>query len=75
MCFYNENDNPLNRIHKFRNIREHIFENIGKVCYPGRNLSIYEMLLLWRGSQCIRNKAGKYDIKLYEWYVWQITMF
>lgn len=70
MCFYNENDDLSKRMHKISNITEHILENIRKVYYPGRNLSIDEALLLWRGRlifrQYIPNKAAKYGIKLYE---------
>lgn len=70
MCFYNENDDLSKRMHKISNITEHILENIRKVYYPGRNLSIDEALLLWRERlifrQYIPNKAAKYGIKLYE---------
>lgn len=70
MCFYNENDDLSDRMHKINNIRDHILENIQKVYYPGRNLSVDEALLLWRGRlifrQYIPNKAAKYGIKLYE---------
>ena len=70
LTFYDNTDNTSQRIHKIKNVVEHIVTNIQEIYSPGRNLSLDEALLLWRGRlffrQYIPNKAAKYGIKLYE---------
>lgn len=70
LCFYDHNDDTTDRLHKINQVLQHLLQNIQKVYYPDRNLSLDEALLLWRGRlyfrQYIPNKAAKYGIKLYE---------
>lgn len=70
LCFYKSNDDKSSRLHKIAQVLDHISENIRNIFYPGRNLSLDEALLLWRGRlvfrQYIPNKSAKYGIKLYE---------
>lgn len=70
LCFTKKDDIKISRLHKIEQVADHVFENIRKVLYPGRNLSLDEALLLWRGRlifrQYIPNKSAKYGIKLYE---------
>lgn len=70
LSFYDNTDDTSNRLHKIKNVVEHIVTNIQEIYSPGRNLSLDEALLLWRGRlffrQYIPNKAAKYGIKLYE---------
>lgn len=70
LCFTKKDDIKTSRLHKIEQVADHVFENIRKVLYPGRNLSLDEALLLWRGRlifrQYIPNKSAKYGMKLYE---------
>lgn len=70
LCFTKKDDIKSSRLHKIEQVADHIMQNIQKVYYPGKNLSLDEALLLWRGRllfrQYIPNKSAKYGIKLYE---------
>lgn len=70
LCFYNREDEKTSRLHKIEQVVNHVRGNIQKVYYPGKNISLDEALLLWRGRlvfrQYIPNKSAKYGIKLYE---------
>lgn len=61
-----END----RLFKIRPILEKILQNFKQVFSPGRNLSVDEAMIGWKGRlsfrQYISNKSHKYGIKLYE---------
>lgn len=70
MCFYSANEPVTSRLHKVCNVINPIIENIQKVYEPGKNLSLDESMLLWRGRlvfrQYLKNKRHKYGIKFYE---------
>lgn len=70
LCFYKREDEKTSRLHKIEQVVEHVRGNIQKVYYPGKDISLDEALLLWRGRlifrQYIPNKSAKYGIKLYE---------
>lgn len=71
LCFYDANTDPTeHRLHKINNVLNHLLNNFSKVFSPGKNLSLDEAMVLWRGRlsfrQYIKNKRHKYGIKLYE---------
>lgn len=71
LCFYDVDiDSTNNRLHKIDNVLNHLLNNFTKVYSPGKNLSLDEAMILWRGRlsfrQYIKNKKNKYGIKLYE---------
>lgn len=71
LCFYDaDTDSTAHRLHKIDNVLNHILQNFQKVFSPGRNLSLDEAMILWRGRlsfrQYIKNKRHKFGIKLYE---------
>lgn len=49
LCFYKSDDDKTFRLYKISQVLDHILENIRNLFYPGRNLSLDEALLLWRG--------------------------
>lgn len=57
------------RLFKIRPLIDFFNEKIRQVYYPGKNLSLDESMVLWRGRlsfrQYIKNKRHKYGIKLY----------
>ncbi|CAH2005699.1 unnamed protein product [Acanthoscelides obtectus] len=68
LCFYKRDDERTSRLHKIEQVVNHVRENIQKVYYPGKDTSLDEALILWRGRllfrQYIPNKSAKYGIKL-----------
>ena len=60
---------PQDRLHKIRPPVRFFNERMSKIFYPGRELSLDESMMLWRGRlvfrQYIKNKRHKYGIKLY----------
>ena len=58
------------KLFKIRPILEKVLQNIKKIFSPGKNLSIDEAMIGWKGRlsfrQYISNKRHKYGIKLYE---------
>ncbi|XP_054259854.1 piggyBac transposable element-derived protein 4-like [Macrosteles quadrilineatus] len=71
LCFYDRDTDPTNhKMHKIDQVLNHVLENCNKVYSPGKNLSLDEAMVLFRGRlsfrQYIKNKAHKYGIKLYE---------
>lgn len=69
-----ENPNPAtpppeDRLYKIRPVINYFNERMADVYYPGRELSLDESMVLWRGRltfrQYIKNKKHKYGIKLY----------
>lgn len=71
LCFYDaDTDSTEHKLHKIDNVLSHILANFVKVFSPGKNLSLDEAMVLWRGRlsfrQYIKNKRHKYGIKLYE---------
>ncbi|XP_049767584.1 piggyBac transposable element-derived protein 4-like [Schistocerca cancellata] len=60
---------PNDRLYKIRPILNYFNNKMCNVYYPGRDLSLDESMILWRGRlsfrQYIKNKRNKYGIKLY----------
>lgn len=60
---------PDDRLYKVRGIIHLFNERMNEIYYPGRELSLDESMVLWRGRltfrQYIKNKKHKYGIKLY----------
>lgn len=60
---------PEDRLFKIRPLIEYFNNKINEICYPGRNLSLDELMILWRGRlsfrQYIKTKRHKYGVKLY----------
>ncbi|XP_049762380.1 piggyBac transposable element-derived protein 4-like [Schistocerca cancellata] len=60
---------PSDRLYKIRPVINFFNERMCQVYYPGRELSLDESMILWRGRllfrQYIKNKKHKYGIKLY----------
>lgn len=63
------NPKPDDRLYKIRPILDYFNTRMSQVYYPGRDLSIDESMILWRGRlsfrQYIKNKRNKYGIKMY----------
>lgn len=70
ICFYGSADNNTSILHKIDQVLQHLLLNIKEIYAPSQNLSLDEVLLLWRGRlsfrQYIPNKEAKYGIKFYE---------
>lgn len=71
LCFYDaEVDATDDKMHKISNVLKHLLQNFSRLYSPGKNLSLDEAMVLWRGRlsfrQYIKNKRHKYGIKLYE---------
>jgi len=60
---------PNDRLFKIKSIVEYFNNKMDEVYYPGKNLSIDESMILWRGRlifrQYIQGKRHKFGIKLY----------
>jgi hypothetical protein len=60
---------PEDRLFKIRPLIEYFNNKMTQTYYPGKNLSLDESMILWRGilsfRQYIKNKRHKYGIKLY----------
>lgn len=64
-----EQEQQVDRIYKIRPIIEHFNNKMNQIYYPGKNLSLDESMMLWKGRlvfrQYIQNKRHKYGLKLY----------
>lgn len=60
---------PDDRLHKIRPVLDFFNNKMEQIYYPGKNLSLDESMILWKGRlvfrQYIKNKRHKYGIKLY----------
>lgn len=60
---------PADRLYKIRNIINLFNSRMSEIYYPGREISLDESMVLWRGRlifrQYIPNKRHRYGIKLY----------
>ncbi|CAG5030355.1 unnamed protein product [Parnassius apollo] len=60
------NDDPL---YKIRSVVDYFNQKMNTCYYPGKELSLDESMVLWRGrlrfKQYVKNKRHKYGIKLY----------
>lgn len=60
---------PNDRLYKIRPVIDFFNRKMSELYYPGRELSLDESMVLWRGRlifrQYIKNKKHKYGIKLY----------
>jgi len=67
---YDPNDDDRDRLHKVRPFVEMTRERCRKVYYPGKQLSVDESLVLFKGrlhfKQYIKTKRARFGIKLYE---------
>ena len=67
---YDRQDDDRDRLHKLRPFLELVRERCKKVYSPGKELSVDESLVLFKGSlafkQFIRTKRARFGIKLYE---------
>uniref|UniRef100_A0A1B6IXW2 PiggyBac transposable element-derived protein domain-containing protein n=2 Tax=Homalodisca liturata TaxID=320908 RepID=A0A1B6IXW2_9HEMI len=71
LCFYDSETDPTDgRMHKISQVLHHLLQNINDTYKPGKSLSLDEAMVLFRGRlsfrQYIKNKAHKYEVKLYE---------
>ncbi|XP_050518489.1 piggyBac transposable element-derived protein 4-like, partial [Diabrotica virgifera virgifera] len=62
-------DKSVDRLYKVRPLITFFNERMDEIYYPGRELSLDESMILWRGRlvfrQYIKNKRHKFGIKLY----------
>lgn len=62
-------DPPEDRLYKIRPVLNYFQAKMNTIYYPGKNLSLDESMLLWRGRlifrQYLQNKRHKYGIKMY----------
>lgn len=60
---------PQDRLYKIRPVLKYFNDKMLELYFPGKNLSLDESMLLWRGrlvfKQYIKNKRHKYGLKLY----------
>lgn len=60
---------PNDRLFKIRPVINYFKNKMAEIYYPGKNLSLDESMILWKGRlvfrQYIKNKRHKYGIKLY----------
>ena len=67
---YSPNDENRDRLHKVRPLINLLKEQTQRVYHPGKNLSVDESLVLYKGRlqfrQFIRTKRARFGIKLYE---------
>jgi len=67
---YDATDENRDRLHKVRPLIDGLRERCRKVYYPGKNLSVDESLVLFKGrvhfKQFIRTKRARFGIKLFE---------
>ena len=68
--FFDPKDENRDRLHKVRPLINMIRERCKKIYYPGKNLSVDESLVLFKGrlafKQYIKTKRARFGIKLYE---------
>ena len=68
--FADNNTAGPGRLRKIFSIVEHVDNTMNTIYISGKDLSIDELMMLWRGRlvlrQCIKDKRHKYRIKLYE---------
>ncbi|KAJ8927090.1 hypothetical protein NQ314_020485 [Rhamnusium bicolor] len=64
-----DGERPNDRLYKIRPVINFFNDKISTIYYPGKELSLDESMVLWRGRlifrQYIKNKRHKYGIKLY----------
>lgn len=62
-------ETPSDRLHKVRPIIDHFNNIMSNIYYPGKELSLDEAMVLWRGRllirQYIKGKRHKFGIKFY----------
>lgn len=62
-------EKPANRLYKISPIIDYFNSRMSDIYYPGKELSLDESMVLWRGRlvfrQYIKNKRRKYAVKLY----------
>lgn len=67
--FTSEETDVSDRLGKIRSVIDFFNNKMERIYYPGRELSLDEAMVLWRGRlqfrQYIKNKRHKYGIKLY----------
>ena len=67
---YNPTEENRDSLHKVQPLIEALHERCQKVYYPGQNLSVDELLVLFKGrlhfKQFIGTKRARFGIKLYE---------
>lgn len=67
--FTSANTDPKDRVGKIRSVIDFFNEKMNSIYYPGKQLSLDEAMVLWRGrlqfKQYIQNKRHKYGMKLY----------
>jgi len=67
---YNPDDEDRDRLHKIRPFLDMARDRFRKVYQPGKNLSVDESLILFKGrlkfKQYIKTKRARFGIKLYE---------
>jgi hypothetical protein len=67
---FDPKDENRDRLHKIRPLINMIRQRCTKVYYPGKNLSVDESLVLFKGrlafKQYIKTKCARFGIKLYE---------
>ena len=67
---YDPNDPDRDRLHKVRPFLDLIRNRFQRVYKPGKNLSVDESLILFKGRihfrQYIKTKRARFGIKLYE---------
>lgn len=60
---------PMDRLYRIRPVLDFFNNKMSALYYPGKELSLDESMVLWRGRlvfrQYIKNKRHKYGIKLY----------
>lgn len=66
---FSSEEDPDDRLAKIRPVIDFFNNKMQSIYYPGRELSLDEAMVLWRGRlqfrQYIKNKRHKYGIKLY----------
>lgn len=70
-CLHFSKEDPMStdRLHKIRPVVDYFNSKMDNIYLPGKELSLDESMVLWRGRlvfrQFIKNKRHKYGIKLY----------
>lgn len=67
--FSRNDENAEDRLHKIRSLLDHFNNTMNLIYYPGKELSLDEAMMLWRGRLCfrqyIKGKRHKYGLKFY----------
>ena len=67
---FSNNEIVISRLDKVRPLVDQLNDKMTEIYHPGRDLSIDESMMLWRGRlvfrQYIKNKRHKYGVKFYE---------